>query len=60
MSYKITIEKLTIEPSSSASDVTHEVATEIFSQTVDSLNLKAVINTINATPRKPRTLKAKS
>lgn len=60
MAYKITIEQ---NPITANTDITATevscVGIKIFEQTVESLNLKAVINAINATPRKPRTPKAK-
>lgn len=55
MSYKITIEQNPARPD----DAPAIAPIKIFEQTVESLNLKAVINTINATPRKPRVAKVK-
>lgn len=60
MSYKIQITKIESVPSTTATEVDRGVSSEVFTQTVDSLNLKAVINAINATPRKPRVTKAKA
>lgn len=57
MPYKITIEET--KPVVVDDHAPVDQTTKIFEQTVPSLNLKAVINTINAAPRKPRAPKAK-
>jgi hypothetical protein len=52
MAYKITIEKLD-EPGGKALDGT-PLRSRIYEQTVDELDLRAVMQAVNSKPRKPR------
>ena len=53
MSYKIIIEQNSGHPDG----VNATSPVKVFEQTVETLDLKSVINAINAKPRKPRTPK---
>ena len=56
--FRITIQEVTI--STTGDLVEHENAHEVYRQTVDEINLKAIIAAVNAAKRGPRKEKVKA